>query len=315
VARGRDVLGPYEVDPAGALLSSRGYPDLSLQKAGHGSLVATPAGEWYLAHLVGRPYTPRGHCVLGRETAIQRVVWIDGWPRVDGGVPATEVEAPDLTPYPWPAEPAIDDFDAPVLGPQWSTLRRAASPDWLSLRERPGYLRVYGGQSPVGRQRPSLVARRVTATHCSLETVLEFRPASFRQLAGVTGYYNTRNWHYAYLTRDDDGGTILEVLSCDSGRRIPHPQVKVDLTAVERIGLRVTFDGPELRMAYNTGEGWRDLPVELDATILSDEHAARIVHGQPEAWGFTGAFLGLWVQDLGADGGYADFDLARYTEE
>ncbi|WP_232248292.1 beta-xylosidase family glycoside hydrolase [Streptacidiphilus rugosus] len=27
---------------------------------------------------------------------------------------------------------------------------------------------------------------------------------------------------------------------------------------------------------------------------------------------FTGAFVGLWVQDLGADGGYADFDHATY---
>jgi xylan 1,4-beta-xylosidase len=34
--------------------------------------------------------------------------------------------------------------------------------------------------------------------------------------------------------------------------------------------------------------------------------------GEPEAWGFTGAFVGLWVQDLGADGGYADFDSATY---
>jgi xylan 1,4-beta-xylosidase len=29
-------------------------------------------------------------------------------------------------------------------------------------------------------------------------------------------------------------------------------------------------------------------------------------------WGFTGAFVGLWVQDLGAEGGYADFDRAVY---
>ena len=54
--------------------------------------------------------------------------------------------------------------------------------------------------------------------------------------------------------------------------------------------------------------------MELDATILSDEHAALIIDGEPAAWGFTGAFLGLWVQDLGGDGGYADFDLATYRE-
>lgn len=55
---------------------------------------------------------------------------------------------------------------------------------------------------------------------------------------------------------------------------------------------------------------WQELPAKLDATILSDEHAAVVVDGEPEAWGFTGAFVGLWVQGLGADGGYADFDSA-----
>jgi xylan 1,4-beta-xylosidase len=39
-----------------------------------------------------------------------------------------------------------------------------------------------------------------------------------------------------------------------------------------------------------------------------------VVDGEPAAWGFTGAFLGLWVQDLGADGAYADFAEATYTE-
>lgn len=55
---------------------------------------------------------------------------------------------------------------------------------------------------------------------------------------------------------------------------------------------------------------WQELPAKLDATILSDEHAAVVVDGEPDAGGFTGAFVGLRVQVLGADGGYADFDSA-----
>jgi xylan 1,4-beta-xylosidase len=231
---------------------------------------------------------------------------------VAGGVPAETIPIPvDAA----PAKPDHDDFDAPALGPDWSTLRRPATPDWVDLTTRPSYLRIHGGQSPVGRQRPSLVARRVTSKQCALETVLEFTPRNFRQLAGITGYYNTQNWHFAYLTADDDGHTRLRVLSCDAGQRIEHPSADVDVTGMARIGLRVTFDGPVLRFAYapDGAGGWRDLPVSLDATILSDEHASRLQPGEPEAWGFTGAFVGLWVQDLGADGGYADFDSATYT--
>jgi xylan 1,4-beta-xylosidase len=321
VARSRSLFGPYEPDPAGPMLTSVDSPDLALQKAGHGSLVRTPGGHWYMAHLAARPYPPHRRCVLGRETAIQLVRWTDdGWPRVDGAMPADVVPAPPdaVLNGSTPAAPAADhdDFDAPVLGPDWSTLRRPATPDWVDLTARPSYLRVHGGQSPVGRQRPSLVARRVTAQRCELRTVLEFRPTNFRQLAGVAAYYNTRNWHHAYLTADDDGRTVLEVLSCDSGRPRPFPGCRVDVTGMDRIGLRVTFDGPVVRFAYAAGGSgpWQDLGVELDATILSDEYAARAVDGEPEMWGFTGALVGLWVQDLGADGGYADFDSATYLE-
>ncbi|GAB7044084.1 MULTISPECIES: glycoside hydrolase family 43 protein [Catenuloplanes] len=314
VARSRSLLGPYEPDPAGPLITSLHRPDLTMQKAGHGSLVSTPDGSWYLAHLVGRPYTPRGACVLGRETAIQPVTWEPGgWPRVDGGVPADLVPVPDgVEEIHTVPDTAVDDFDAPALGPDWSTLRRPATPDWVELSARPSHLRVHGGQSPVGRLRPSLVARRVTARRCSLETTMEFRPANFRQLAGVTAYYNTRNWHYAYVTRGDEGHPVLEVLSCDNGRRATHPDSRVPLPGVDRLRLRVTFDGPVIRFAYATGGTWTELPATPDATILSDEHAAHKVDGEPEAWGFTGAMAGLWVQDLGADGAFADFDQAVY---
>ncbi|MEV7225782.1 MULTISPECIES: glycoside hydrolase family 43 protein [Polymorphospora] len=315
VARSRNLLGPYLTDPAGPLLTSAGRPHLRLQKAGHGSLVRTQSGQWYLAHLVGRPYSPLGNCVLGRETALQPVDWPAGdWPAVAGGVPADEIAAPDLPAHPWPAEPASDDFDEPRLRTAWSTLRRPATPDWVDLTSRPSHLRIHGGQSPVGRQAPSLVARRVGATHCSLETVLEFDPADHRKLAGVTGYYNTANWYYAYLTRADDGRRVLEVLSCDSGRLTAHPGLRVDADTAGPVGLRVTFDGPVLHFAYDLGDGWDELPARFDATTLSDEHAAIMVDGEPAAWGFTGAFLGLWVQDLGADGAYADFDHATYRE-
>jgi xylan 1,4-beta-xylosidase len=315
VARSRDRFGPYQVAPENPLLTSVGRPDLPLQKAGHGSLVATPDGLWYLAYLVGRPYSRLGRCVLGRETAIQPVTWDrEGWPRIDGGIPAETVPAPRPG---TPAQPVTqrdhDDFDAAELGPDWSTLRRPATPDWVRLTERPSHLRIVGGQSPIGRQRPSLVARRVTARRCSFEATMEFRPRNFRQLAGITAYYNTRNWHYLYLTADDGGQPVLELMSSDTGRRTLHAGVAAG--GVEQVRLRVQLDGPVVRFGYAlpSETGWRDLPVELDATILSDDHATRAGRDDElAAAGFTGAFVGLWVQDLGADGGHADFDSATY---
>ena len=73
VARSHSLTGPYDCDPETPMLTSRDDPWNPLQKAGHGSLVETQDGQWYLAHLVGRPLPSKGTCILGRETAIQKV--------------------------------------------------------------------------------------------------------------------------------------------------------------------------------------------------------------------------------------------------
>jgi xylan 1,4-beta-xylosidase len=319
VARSSHLLGPYLADASGPMLSSYRNPELTLQKAGHGSLVETPAGEWYLAHLVGRPYTERGRCVLGRESALQEVYWTaDGWPRVQDGVPADEIKAPIAAKEPArrsSEQEEDDDFDGTRLGVNWSTLRRPAGPEWIDLAARPSYLRIRGGQSPMARHRPSLVARRVVARRCTFETVMEFTPRNYRQLAGIAAYYNTRNWYHLHVTAEDDGTPVLGLLACDSGEVATVPGVRTDLTGVDRIGLRVTFDDQNLTFAYAvdpTQKDWQDVGPVLDATTLSDEYAAKIVGSEPPVWGFTGAFTGLWVQDLGAEGGYADFDRASY---
>ncbi|WP_449288690.1 glycoside hydrolase family 43 protein [Marinicrinis sediminis] len=72
VARSRHLFGPYDTDPDNPVLTAAGSPELSLQRAGHASLVETAGGEWYLAHLCGRPLPGTRRCNLGRETAIQR---------------------------------------------------------------------------------------------------------------------------------------------------------------------------------------------------------------------------------------------------
>jgi xylan 1,4-beta-xylosidase len=78
--------------------------------------------------------------------------------------------------------------------------------------------------------------------------------------------------------------------------------------------LRAELDGPVLRFSYDAGSGPRALPLALDATVLSDEAADEFHDGQLRVLGFTGAMLGLWVQDLDGAGVHADFGYATYEE-
>lgn len=100
MARSRNIVGPYELHPDTYVLSARHRPDSELQRAGHADLVETQNGETYMVYLCGRPLRNRGRCTLGRETAIQKMVWgKDDWLRtLDGeGLPTLETPAPELS--------------------------------------------------------------------------------------------------------------------------------------------------------------------------------------------------------------------------
>ena len=84
VARSKELTGPYENYKCNPLLThrhlGRNYP---IQDIGHGDLVDTPEGEWYLVMLGTR--TLNGVTELGRETFLAKVIWEEGWPVVNPG--------------------------------------------------------------------------------------------------------------------------------------------------------------------------------------------------------------------------------------
>ena len=320
VARSKQIEGPYEVDPQNPMLRAFGKPELGLQKTGHASLVETQTGDWYLAHLCGRPIGKERRCILGRETSLQKCVWTeDGWLRLEGGGNDAKVAvpAPDLPEHSFAPEPPRDDFDAPTLNLHFQTLRIPADSSWLSLTERPGFLRLYGQESLTSRHRQSLVARRVQALPCEASTCLEFHPANFQQMAGITAFYDVELHYYLFVSYDEQyGGKHLNMLAMDS-RETAHNSTSpfaisfplaqpVPIEGWDRVYLKVIFQGETLQFAFShDGNAWQNIGPALDATKLSDDY---------DTLSFTGAFVGLCVQDLHNHSAYADFDWFEYRE-
>jgi xylan 1,4-beta-xylosidase len=313
MARSRALTGPYELHPDAHILTSRNRPDLDLQRAGHADLVETHNGETYMVHLCGRPIRNRGRCILGRETAIQKMVWsTDGWLRTDDGkgVPYLEVPAPDLPACVFPDLPKRQDFDSPELPLEFQWLRSPWPAELFSLTERPGYLRIFGRESQGSLFNQALVARRQQA-HCySAATLMDFEPEQFQQLAGLICYYNSSKFHYLYVSCDEEIGKHIRVMSC-----LPD-QVQTDafsppvpIPSGVPVDLRVEVDYERLLFAFKIGDGeWQWLPGPLDASILSDEASAP---GNPN---FTGAFVGMCCQDMTGSRRAADFDYFEYRE-
>lgn len=309
IARSRTIDGPYEVDPQNPMLTSFPDPHLELQKAGHASLVETQNGEWYLPHLCGRPQGQQRRCMLGRETAIQKCVWTDdGWLRLvqGGNAPAVEVEAPALPPVTFPSEPDRDDFDGASLSIHFNSLRVPIEESWCSLSERPGFVRLRGRESLQSLYRQSLIARRVQAFQCEAETCVEFEPDHFQQMAGLVCLYGTKHYYYLRITHDDNLGKALGILARDVDK-FEILAEDVSIAGWDRVYLRARIDYPRLQFyCCQDGTTWRAFGPKLDASKLSDEYVSRSC--------FTGAFVGICVQDLGGTRRHADFDYFAYRE-
>jgi len=309
LARSRDLRGPYELHPEAQILTSRHRPDLELQRAGHADLVETPDGATWMVHLCGRPLSGN-RCTLGRETAIQRMVWgQDGWLRTaDGlGLPYPDVEGPALAPHVFPVPPERQDFDEPRLPIDFQWLRSPRPEELFSLTERPGHLRLYGRESLGSLFRQALVARRQQSHRFRAATVVEFEPESFQQMAGLVCYYNSVKFHYLYISHDDTLGKHIAVMSCHPDQGQPRIAAgPFPIPGAAPINLQVEVDAARLRFSYKSGSAaWQEVPEEFDATILSDESG-------PPGPNFTGAFVGMCCQDLAGTQKPADFDFFEY---
>jgi xylan 1,4-beta-xylosidase len=328
MSRSRDINGPYAVDPQGSLLTSRDNVGLRLQKAGHGELVETPGGEWFLVHLASRPLlTGRGRrCILGRETCLQRVTWTgDEWLRLaqGGHWPADEVAVPvglpvglpavvtvieqvPLTVHLQTAAPGVttsqrsdrDEFDSTTLSSDWSSLREPVTDRWLSLTERPGWLRLRGRHSTRSRFSLSLVARRLTTTDALVSTCVEFVPQYPGQRAGLVCWYDT-NTHYFFGVSGGEGGPRIVLAVMNDGNY--SEQESLSVRGWARVHLRAELHGIRLQFSVSSdGASWQEVGLAQDASILSDDHGSSLR--------FTGAFVGLTAQDSFTGRLSADFD-------
>lgn len=331
LARSRQLDGPYETLPGNPLLTGWQKQTDGLQRSGHASWVETGNGEWFMAHLCGRPLEWSGpnahrnnpangyeglHCPLGRETALQRLHWRDDdWPEVVGGngqQPSVRVEAPNLPAHPFPAEPARDDFDGSVLNHHLNSLRKPWDESWASLTARPGHLRLTGRESLMSLFDQSLLARRQQHFNCRIETRVDFSPENIHQMAGLVAYYNTRNHAYLHVTTALDSPVRVLALTVNRDAAISAPAESIPL-ADGPVDLALEFSHDTYQFHYRQdGQPWQAFGPALDTKMLSDEYATRFVNGFASSFGFTGNFVGIACQDLSGARKAADFDHFSY---
>ncbi|MGM0123142.1 xylan 1,4-beta-xylosidase [Enterococcus sp. AZ194] len=311
IGRSKSVFGPYEAHPSGEPiitssdqhLFSLGDPDAGhfemynpnsrMQKAGHGSLVQTHTGEWYIAHLMSRPLEGTLLNPLGRETSLQKMFWTtDGWLEMADGTNLAKMEVEGLTGVSTKKNDSPifkDDFSKEIYSNKFMTPYREQKADWVNTTEHPGSLTIHGQNSFFSQVNPAILATPANSFHYLFETSLKFQPIHYSQTAGAGFYYDSNNWLYAHLTYSETvKKPILTILQAKLGERIefPHhllvvPEGAVFIKAIYNFG-QVTF---YYRLTKETE--WLELSPAIEASYLSDEG----VNGEPgEIGGFTGLF-------------------------
>lgn len=118
---------------------------------------------------------------------------------------------------------------------------------------------------------------------------MEFAPQHFQQSAGITCYYNTKNWSYCFVDYEEGLGRTLKVIQLD--HNVPswplHEQPILVPENAQSVWLRVDVDRLVYRYSYSfDGEAWQSVPIAYEAWKLSDDY----IGGRGF---FTGAFVGL----------------------
>ena len=79
VARSKNLLGPWEKNPANPILSANAY----WKCPGHGSIVSDEKGRDYLLY---HSYETTNFIYVGRQGLLDEVTWAtDGWPAINSG--------------------------------------------------------------------------------------------------------------------------------------------------------------------------------------------------------------------------------------
>ncbi len=312
IARSKNIEGPYEVDPMNPILTAQHTPLNPLQKAGHASLVEGHNERWYMVHLCSRPVGPERSCILGRETALEEVVWKDGWLRLasGGNWPRETVEIDGVeTDSTVEKKYLKEDFDKESWSIHLQSLRVPLE-ERASLTERAGYLRLYGKESLNSCHHQSLLAHRQQSFYTEVTTKVDFKPTSFQTMAGLTYFYNNLSYYYLYITEDEVAGRVLSIISCVLGAGSQPIGVGIQLPPEGEVYLRLTTAKEKAYFSYSLdNENFLRIGDDLDATVLSDDYFNLRGHMM-----FTGAFIGICCQDLSGRGAYADFDYFEYRE-
>ena len=149
----------------------------------------------------------------------------------------------------------------------------------------------------------------------TFETIMDFDPQSFKQLAGIVLLYDMDNWVYMHLSMNERNRRCISVYQAENkhytclydevtvpDKGIIHMRADVR-DCVAELQYRISDNGMT-RQKEGAAAAWTTAVEGLDVSFLSDEACM-------DGW-FSGAVYGICCEDLTGSGAFADFRDIRF---
>lgn len=277
IARSESVDGPYIGNKNNPILTHRHLgKDFPVINVGHGDLVETPDGKWFMTCLASRVF--EGYSNLGRETFLAEVVWEDGWPVINPGEGRLLEKAPHSLPL-----RSIDHQDSIQLSPKNPAFLYLRNPNlayyqWneanQSLRLIPSITKLHDIKSP------TYIGIRQKSMNYTFQ--VELTPKiNTADIGGIVILQN--NLYYIQLTVEKaDEHYVIKMASVFNGdTTILASQV------VHALAMTLIFDGEGQQLSAKAIVDGQEIIIakKVDTHFLSTEIAG----------GFVGCTLGVFA--------------------
>jgi alpha-N-arabinofuranosidase len=284
VARSRTLTGYYEGNKCNPILTHRhlgkNYP---VANVGHGDLIETQNGEWFMVLLASRPYGGYFRN-LGRETFLVPVSWENDWPVVNYGVGLVrETERYPNLPYTPFIQPTCFNFRETTEIPiNLMHLRNPVAKDYFFENG----LNMRLNKNEISHQADvSYLCIRQQHMNFAAQTRMKFSPEK-NECAGLVILQNSK-FNFQFTLRAKENKKILRVTKCENGKTKILSETETDAA---ELFLQITARGQELSFLFSE-HGYNFVPVfeNADARTLNPDTAG----------GFVGNTIGMYASSCG----------------
>ena len=300
IARSSSITGTYEGNPANPILTHRHLGrNNTIVNVGHGDLVDTPDGKWFMVILGSRPC--EGYTNMGRETFLTPIEWQGDWPVANPGHgKVEETQAINMDDHPLLPQPHCDHFEGPKLNKQWVFLRNPTD-NLYSLSERKEHLRLYlKPQTLSDLDNPAFLGVRQRHQNYLVETKMEFTPRLDGETSGLA-VIQSNHYYVRFEKALQNGELVVRIVQTiqDEERIIAQKPCSGDV-----LYLKIVEQRRMIRFYYGESSDTSQLLYDnMDASMLSTEIAG----------GFVGCCIGLFATSSGKKSDhYSDFQWFEY---